>query len=431
MNYKRIYKELIDRGKARTLVGYKETHHILPRCLGGGDDKENLVELTAREHFIAHQLLYKIYPGHKGIIFAVFSMNNFGKVEYSRNYEWIRKRLSESRTIHFDREKLQEDILSMNIKDVALKYGVRSALISRRVKEYGLIKPDNIVDRTNIKKRGFDIDISWLKEELQNKSISEIAKDSGYHPELIRSRVRDNNLDNPNHNKRVNKPVYKQKEPDIDLIWLQEELQTKSMPQISEENNFDYEWLRYRVNKYKLDTPVKRGSLKDLNLDDVCKGMVNVNNKTTEATTQISKSEFDSSTRYVSCAKDTVRVKLKGSERWFTITRSEFIKNRDMYITSTQNRVMVVDINVNNCKPFYVDKNIYENSNNLIHINNNAKHIWIYNSNNTIMFKTYGNFKQTCLDNSLPHAALAKSYRNVDFVKKGDYRGWYARKINI
>ncbi len=168
-----------------------------------------------------------------------------------------------------------------------------------------------------------------------------------------------------------------------------------------------------------------------LNLVGVCKDKVNIKDTTTGATTQISKSEFDSSTRYVSCAKDTVRVKLKGSERWFTITRSEFIKNRDMYITSTQNRVMVVDINVNNCKPFYVDKNTYENSNNLIHINNNAKHIWIYNSNNTIMFKTYGNFKQTCLDNSLPHAALAKSYRNVDFVKKGDYRGWYARKINI
>lgn len=137
MDYKRIYNELIYRGKVRILEGYKEKHHILPKCLGGKDNKENLVELTAREHFIAHQLLHKIYPEHKGLIFAVFSMNNFGKVEYSRNYEWIKKRLSESRTIHFDKEQLQEDILGMNIKDVALKYGVGSELISKRIKEYG------------------------------------------------------------------------------------------------------------------------------------------------------------------------------------------------------------------------------------------------------------------------------------------------------
>lgn len=39
---------------------YLETHHILPRSLGGKDTKENLVNLTAREHFLAH-LLYEKY----------------------------------------------------------------------------------------------------------------------------------------------------------------------------------------------------------------------------------------------------------------------------------------------------------------------------------------------------------------------------------
>lgn len=38
-----------------------ETHHILPRSLGGNDNKDNLVLLTLREHFIAHWLLYRIY----------------------------------------------------------------------------------------------------------------------------------------------------------------------------------------------------------------------------------------------------------------------------------------------------------------------------------------------------------------------------------
>jgi hypothetical protein len=40
---------------------YYETHHIQPESLGGSNDKSNLVLLTAREHYIAHFLLYKHY----------------------------------------------------------------------------------------------------------------------------------------------------------------------------------------------------------------------------------------------------------------------------------------------------------------------------------------------------------------------------------
>jgi len=40
---------------------YYERHHILPRCHGGSNKKDNLVLLTAREHYIAHWLLWKIH----------------------------------------------------------------------------------------------------------------------------------------------------------------------------------------------------------------------------------------------------------------------------------------------------------------------------------------------------------------------------------
>ena len=62
MNYKLIYDSLVERGKNRILDGYGENHHIVPKSLGGNDDKSNLVKLTAREHFICHYLLTKIYP---------------------------------------------------------------------------------------------------------------------------------------------------------------------------------------------------------------------------------------------------------------------------------------------------------------------------------------------------------------------------------
>ncbi len=62
MNYKQIYDNIINYRLDNPLNGYTERHHILPRSLGGNDDKSNLVDLSAREHYICHLLLTKIYP---------------------------------------------------------------------------------------------------------------------------------------------------------------------------------------------------------------------------------------------------------------------------------------------------------------------------------------------------------------------------------
>lgn len=67
MNYEIIYNRIISNALIRgldkkSLEFYTESHHIKPKCLGGSDDKTNLVLLTAREHFIVHMLLVKIYP---------------------------------------------------------------------------------------------------------------------------------------------------------------------------------------------------------------------------------------------------------------------------------------------------------------------------------------------------------------------------------
>ena len=62
MNYQRIYDELMQRARTRGVPScYYETHHIIPRCVIENNDPTNLVTLTAREHFIAHWLLIKIY----------------------------------------------------------------------------------------------------------------------------------------------------------------------------------------------------------------------------------------------------------------------------------------------------------------------------------------------------------------------------------
>jgi hypothetical protein len=65
MNYENIYKQfIVDRRiKEKTLTGYSEKHHILPRSLGGDDSSENLIWLSSGDHFFAHLLLAKTYGG--------------------------------------------------------------------------------------------------------------------------------------------------------------------------------------------------------------------------------------------------------------------------------------------------------------------------------------------------------------------------------
>lgn len=65
MTYDKIYEDLVNNAKLRdTNIGYIEKHHILPKCMGGLDTGDNIVELTAKEHFVAHHLLCKIYSNN-------------------------------------------------------------------------------------------------------------------------------------------------------------------------------------------------------------------------------------------------------------------------------------------------------------------------------------------------------------------------------
>ena len=90
MDYQLHYDAIISRAQRRVLTGYFEIHHIIPRSLGGTDDASNLVNLTAREHYVVHQLLVKIYPTIRFL--AVAAMLMATRCSGSRAYEWLRKR---------------------------------------------------------------------------------------------------------------------------------------------------------------------------------------------------------------------------------------------------------------------------------------------------------------------------------------------------
>lgn len=109
MNYQRIYNQIVEKAKLETedridrkkRGEYFEGHHIIPKCLGGqGNSKqyrhENIVVLTAREHFLCHWLLHEIYPENKELIFAFNMLCNFKnyKINNSRVFDYIKNEAS-------------------------------------------------------------------------------------------------------------------------------------------------------------------------------------------------------------------------------------------------------------------------------------------------------------------------------------------------
>jgi hypothetical protein len=106
MNYLKVYCNLIRKAENRTPPeGYTEKHHIFPKSIFG--DNKRVVVLTAREHYIAHALLEKIYIKRYGLknkktikmITAFWCMNNQNTLnEYYNSYfyEYSKMRFIES-----------------------------------------------------------------------------------------------------------------------------------------------------------------------------------------------------------------------------------------------------------------------------------------------------------------------------------------------
>jgi hypothetical protein len=94
MDYFKHYTLLVERARLRVIDEYTEIHHVVPKCMNGDDSKENLVRLTPEEHYLAHQLLVKMYPDNQRLSHAA----NMMCVNRTSNklYGWLRRRLSYS-----------------------------------------------------------------------------------------------------------------------------------------------------------------------------------------------------------------------------------------------------------------------------------------------------------------------------------------------
>ena len=74
MDYQKHYEQLIAKhGSQDKPEGYSERHHIVPKSMGGSNDDDNLVYLSAKAHFVAHHLLWR-WHRNRSMAFAFWAM---------------------------------------------------------------------------------------------------------------------------------------------------------------------------------------------------------------------------------------------------------------------------------------------------------------------------------------------------------------------
>jgi ribosomal protein L37AE/L43A len=160
MNYTQIYDNLINSRKLlnRTKKDetYYELHHIIPKCMGGANFKDNLVLLTPKEHLLAHLLLERIYKDtkyNKKLLFAIWIMiTNNGNHNYKcsiRTYEKTRISISTYLKDHY---------------------------VGKNNPNYGNCWPQEKRDAFSIKKTGNTTSWNTGKTKDNNESLLSVSK---------------------------------------------------------------------------------------------------------------------------------------------------------------------------------------------------------------------------------------------------------------
>lgn len=185
--YKKTYDSLITKCLSTNYDPsiYLEVHHIVPKCMGGTNEKSNLVSMTTREHIIAHMLLARIYPDEYKLIFAVnciLDTRNFSEKglrissrTIARFREENRKALSETRkgenNPNYGNHHSEESRKLMSLK----QKGEKHWLFGKNHKEETKIKISNSLKGENNPNYG----IKFTKEHRENISKARIGKFTG------------------------------------------------------------------------------------------------------------------------------------------------------------------------------------------------------------------------------------------------------------
>jgi hypothetical protein len=185
MNYQKIHDRIINLAKIRVISIMAEKHHIIPKCMGGTNDVNNIVKLTPKEHFIIHKLLCEIYPDNIKLHYALWRMMNPQTKNHKRSYNISANEYNRRREIH------QEEIRKLGLSNKGRITSIETKQKLQEVRKLQII--------TNETKQKISNSLigklkSPMTDEIKQKiSNSLIGKNKG-NPKPIRTEAHRKNL---------------------------------------------------------------------------------------------------------------------------------------------------------------------------------------------------------------------------------------------
>lgn len=175
--YTKLYNKLVSRS---SLNSYTEMHHIIPRSLNGGDTKDNIIKLSAREHFICHYLLTKMITKNTPEYFKMIKAFMKMKQESSNQHRYFNSRLFESKRKEFS---AAQSFSQQNEKNSQFGTVWVTDLINNTSYKVSKNNIDNIISDTIIKKRTIifnkpkkDDKLAVRKENVEREAIESFYK---------------------------------------------------------------------------------------------------------------------------------------------------------------------------------------------------------------------------------------------------------------
>ena len=176
--YKNVYTSLIDKAKATIFSKecFLEKHHILPRCLGGTDDCENIVLVPIKWHVTLHLLLARIYNNNSSLLLTAYLMtkSRSGIKTTVRVSAWLRESFMKGqvgKTLTEDQKRScghgpLDDEYKKRISETLKARGKENNTNARKVKAEGIIF-DSVTEAANFYKISEALMGRWCKDPLK------------------------------------------------------------------------------------------------------------------------------------------------------------------------------------------------------------------------------------------------------------------------
>jgi hypothetical protein len=184
--YHKWYYSIINAAKLRSeLPSYYESHHIIPQSLGGSNELVNLVNLTAREHFICHYLLTKFTAGQNyyKMVYACNGMRRSRDYQdryvNSRLYEANKREAARIQSEKFLGKKLSEEHKAKISRGLEGRVDSPETIEKRRLSTTGLKRNSEQKQRMSKAQKVYAATLTAEQKSERSAKISESLKGKG------------------------------------------------------------------------------------------------------------------------------------------------------------------------------------------------------------------------------------------------------------